>query len=185
LREQREITHEEGKAVADANGWLFFETSAKANINVTETFVAAARVGLLTKQNAMVRCRKVDFSGQRSEVIWAGVQGDNVAYVKDTVHDLSSKDAITIAIPGCKCMTLDLYKGSHHILVISPASDANKVPVHHALPQMLRLSCESLCRKMRNMTGIFPSMTQDHATISWQVNRILCQSALHILHLNF
>ena len=31
---------QEGKAFADANGFLFFETSAKQNINVKELFLA-------------------------------------------------------------------------------------------------------------------------------------------------
>jgi hypothetical protein len=147
LTERREVTYEEGKALADANGWTFFETSAKANINVTETFMAAARLGLRLRaiQLGMVRCRKVDFSGKRWEAIWAEVQGYSVAYVKDKKHCLSSKDAFTIAIPGCKCKTLDAYEGSHHILVISPASDANKVPVHHALCPTCRVHHAYLC----------------------------------------
>jgi Ras-related protein Rab-8A len=50
LTESRRITAEQGKALADENGWLFFETSAKENINVTETFLAAARIGLCEVQ---------------------------------------------------------------------------------------------------------------------------------------
>jgi hypothetical protein len=145
LSEQRGVTYEEGKALADANGWPFFETSAKANMNVTETFMAAAQVALRTRKLSMVRCRKVDFSGKRWEAIWAGVQGYSVAYFKDKEHDFCSEDAITIAILGCKCKTLDAYEGSHHILVISPASDANKVPVDHALCLTCRVHHAYLC----------------------------------------
>ncbi len=44
LIEKRKVSYERGKALADEFGWLFFETSAKEN--VTEAFMAAARIGL-------------------------------------------------------------------------------------------------------------------------------------------
>jgi hypothetical protein len=42
----RQVSYERGKALADEFGWPFFETSAKQNINVTEAFMAAARMGV-------------------------------------------------------------------------------------------------------------------------------------------
>ena len=44
--EKRRVSYERGKALADEFGWLFFETSAKENINVTEAFMAAARMAV-------------------------------------------------------------------------------------------------------------------------------------------
>lgn len=41
----RRVTSEQGQALAHANNWPFFETSSKENINVTEAFMAAARIG--------------------------------------------------------------------------------------------------------------------------------------------
>ena len=46
LIEERRVSYERGKALADECGWLFFETSAKENINVTEAFMAAARMAV-------------------------------------------------------------------------------------------------------------------------------------------
>ncbi len=44
--EKRRVSYERGKALADEHGWPFFETSAKENINVTEAFMAAARMAV-------------------------------------------------------------------------------------------------------------------------------------------
>ncbi len=44
LIDKRRVSYERGKALADEYGWPFFETSAKENINVTEAFMAAARM---------------------------------------------------------------------------------------------------------------------------------------------
>jgi len=41
--EDREVTAEEGKALAQEFGCIFFETSAKENINVTEAFTSVTR----------------------------------------------------------------------------------------------------------------------------------------------
>ena len=55
LFEQRQVSQLEGKQLADANGMLFLETSAKDNINVREMFFKAGleimksvRSGLIT-----------------------------------------------------------------------------------------------------------------------------------------
>jgi hypothetical protein len=44
--DRRLVSYERGKALADEFGWPFFETSAKRNINVTEAFKTAARMGV-------------------------------------------------------------------------------------------------------------------------------------------
>jgi hypothetical protein len=46
LIKERRVSYERGKALADEYGWPFFETSAKENINVTEAFMAAARMAV-------------------------------------------------------------------------------------------------------------------------------------------
>ncbi len=45
LAEKCEVMRAQGQALADENIWPFFETSAKENINVTEAFMTAARIG--------------------------------------------------------------------------------------------------------------------------------------------
>ena len=42
LTEEREVTHDEGEALAKANGQLFMETSAKEDKNVLEVFQKSA-----------------------------------------------------------------------------------------------------------------------------------------------
>jgi hypothetical protein len=128
LNEKRQVTPDQGKQVADENGWLFFETSAKENINVTETFMAAARMGLRHVQSApsVVCCHKFDSAavlGPRWERIWAQLTDHSLALGKTVEQVLDSKMASTFAISGSKCKILDEYEGSHHILVFTPASD--------------------------------------------------------------
>ena len=53
LIDRRQVSYERGKALADEFGWPFFETSAKQNINVTEAFMAAARMGLTVSGGCM------------------------------------------------------------------------------------------------------------------------------------
>ncbi len=148
LNEKRKITFDEGKQLADEHGWLFFETSAKENINVTETFMAAARMGLrhvqpktLTSQHSAVRCHKFDSAaifGPRWEQIFARQTVHSLALGKTSEQTLDSKMASTFAISGSKCKILDEYEGSHHILVFTPASDevqpalCPRCCVHHA-----------------------------------------------------
>lgn len=128
LNEERQITPDQGKQVADENGWLFFETSAKENINVTETFMAAARMGHRHVQSApsVVCCHKFDSAavfGPRWERIWAQLTDHSLALGKTKEQVLDSQMASTFAISGSKCKILDEYEGSHHILVFTPASD--------------------------------------------------------------
>ena len=133
LNEKRKVTSDQGKEFADENGWPFFETSAKENINVTETFLAAARIGLRQVQfGSSVRCRKFDSAavlGPRWEVVWAKLHPSMLALGKTKEQSLDSKSASTFAMSGSKCEILDEYKGSRHILVITPASHK----VQHAL----------------------------------------------------
>ena len=134
LNEKRQVTYDQGKKFADENGWLFFETSAKENINVTATFLAAARIGLRQVQPeiVVVRCHKFNSaaaSGPLWEVVWAKLHPSMLALGKTKEQALDSKSASTFAISGSKCKILDEYEGSHHILVFTPASDE----VHHAL----------------------------------------------------
>ena len=42
--EQREVTYEEGKEIADNNGFIFFETSAKESVYVDELFHQLANI---------------------------------------------------------------------------------------------------------------------------------------------
>lgn len=44
--EHREVSYEEGKALAEERGMRFFETSAKNNVNVTDAFESAASIVL-------------------------------------------------------------------------------------------------------------------------------------------
>jgi hypothetical protein len=136
LNEKREITPDQGKQVADENGWPFFETSAQENINVTEAFMAAARVGLRHVQSqpstAVYSCHKFDSAaviGPRWERIFAQSTVHSLALGKTMEQILDSEMASTFAISGSKCKILDEYEGSHHILVFTPASDE----VQHAL----------------------------------------------------
>jgi hypothetical protein len=46
LVHHRQVTQEQGQALADKYGWSFLETSAKSGQNVTEAFMAAARIGI-------------------------------------------------------------------------------------------------------------------------------------------
>jgi hypothetical protein len=141
LNEKRIITPAQGKQVADENGWLFFETSAKENINVTETFTAAARMGLrhlqlkLQPELSAVCCHKFDSAavfGPRWERIWAQSTVHSLALCKTKEQILDSKMASTFAISGSKCKILNEYEGSRNILVFTPASD--EVPVACTLP---------------------------------------------------
>ena len=43
LEEKRQVSKEEGKKVAEENNMIFFETSAKDNINIDETFLKSAQ----------------------------------------------------------------------------------------------------------------------------------------------
>jgi hypothetical protein len=185
LDEKRQVTAEQGKELADANGWLFFETSAKCNINVSETFMAAARVGLcgvwkqqrqvgLCEQQgkAAVSCRKFDpaaFLARKWEVIWARVQNNVLVYGKT--------DASTMTLSGIKFDVLDEFEGSRHILVLRSASDQ----VHRTLPHMLHPPCASV---IRNFRYISPSQTHKRATISRQAHLIYCRFSLHTVHFN-
>ena len=133
LNERRIVTFDQGREFADECGWRFFETSAKKNINVTETFLAAAQMGLHTVQfGTSVRCRKFDSAavfGPRWEVVWAKLHPSMLALGKTKEQALDSKSASIFAMSGSKCEILDEYKGSHHVLVITPASHK----VQHAL----------------------------------------------------
>ena len=136
LDEKRKITFDQGQQVADENGWPFFETSAKSNINVTAAFMAAARIGLRHVQVAnSVHCCKFHSAavfGPRWEVVWAKLHPSMLALCKteeQALDDLDPKMASIFAISGSKCEILDEYEGSHHILVFTPASDE----VQHAL----------------------------------------------------
>jgi hypothetical protein len=134
LNEKRKITSEQGKEFANKNGWLFFETSAKENINVTETFMAAARMGVhkLQLETRVVRCLKFNPAavlGPRWEVVWVSWAGSNgciLSHGKTKEQALDSAVASTISISGSKCKILGEYEGSYHILVFSDE-------VHHAL----------------------------------------------------
>ncbi len=131
LNEKRKITPEQGKEFADKNGWLFFETSAKENINVTETFMAAARIGLrkLQFETRLVRCLKFNPAavlGPRWEVVWTRSNGLILAHGKTKEQALDSAVASTIDISRYKCKILGEYEGSYHILVFFDE-------VHHAL----------------------------------------------------
>jgi len=44
LEDKRQVTVEEGQALADQRGLLFFETSPKLNVNVTDAFEALASI---------------------------------------------------------------------------------------------------------------------------------------------
>jgi hypothetical protein len=46
LVQHRQVTQEQGQALANEYGWSFLETSAKTGQNVTEAFMAAARIGI-------------------------------------------------------------------------------------------------------------------------------------------
>jgi hypothetical protein len=136
LSESREVAYEEGKALAVQNGWVFFETSAKDNINVTETFMAAARMGLQKVENNSLRCRKFDPAAVVSppwDVIWINASRAHVAFYKTAEDAADNAAAGLIAIFGCVCKTLGEYKGLQNILVISSASDVDEVPVHRTL----------------------------------------------------
>jgi hypothetical protein len=129
--ERRKINPDQGKKYADENGWLFFETSAKESINVTETFLAAARMGL-DLQRVVFCCRKFNPAavfGARWEVVWATSNKYVLAHGKTKEQASESALASTIALFGSKCNCLNEYQGSHHILVFSPAFDE----VHPAL----------------------------------------------------
>ena len=43
LNEKRQVSIEEGKKVADENNMIFFETSAKDNVNINEVFLKSAQ----------------------------------------------------------------------------------------------------------------------------------------------
>jgi hypothetical protein len=124
--ERRKVTPDQGKEFAAENGWLFFETSAKEDINVEETFLAAGRMGLRKLlYESGVLCRKFDSAavfGPRWEVVWAKLHPSMLALGKTKEQVLDSEMASTFAIPGSKCKIIDEYKGSHHILVFTPAS---------------------------------------------------------------
>mmetsp|Transcript_11989 Transcript_11989/g.10586 ORF Transcript_11989/g.10586 Transcript_11989/m.10586 type:complete len:121 (-) Transcript_11989:43-405(-) len=49
LEEQREISQEEGKKLAQENGFYFLETSALTGVNVSETLTLATKLALLKK----------------------------------------------------------------------------------------------------------------------------------------
>jgi hypothetical protein len=181
LEEKRKVTSDQGKKFADENGWLFFETSAKTGINVEETFLAAGRMGLrkLQFENTNdVRCRKFDSAavfGPRWEVVWAKLHPSMLALGKTKEQALNSESASTFAISGSKCKIIDEYKGSHHILVFTPASHK----VHRDAAFIMHTSE----LKIRNLS-IFPSTTQERATIFRQVHPLHSRRSFHILHFN-
>ena len=180
LNEKRKITSEQGKEFANENGWLFFETSAKENINVTETFMAAARMGVhMELKTRVVRCLKFNPAavlGPRWEVVWVSWAGSNgciLSHGKTEEQALDSAVASTISISGSKCKILGEYEGSYHILVFSDE-------VHHALAPDAAFII-TLSRKFRN--SVFPLMTQKRVAFYWQVHPL--HSHFSFSHLAF